>query len=180
MASFTELASKDPLRHFKVSHVSHSLSPRGSPLMHGPTPSHPQLMQRQQEGRTSSNQSILNLVNCLLGAGVLGYPFCFRSCGSVLASCIMLVSLAACRFSYQLLLYCSQLSTRRSYEEMAEQALGPNGRKIIEICTAALNMGALVAYLNILADVLSSVAGTIIPPGAEPSRSGYLAGGSSL
>jgi len=135
-----------------------------------------QLMQRQQQGRTSTNQSILNLINCILGAGVLGYPFCFRSCGSVLASCIMLVSLAACRFSYHLLLYCSQLTTRNTYEDMAEQALGRIGRKIVEVCTAALNLGALVAYLNILADVISSVAGTIIPPGAEPSRSVYLAG----
>ena len=34
---------------------------------------------------------------------------------------------------------------------------------------------ALVAYLNILADVLSSVAGTIVPPGAEPSRNVMMA-----
>lgn len=27
-----------------------------------------------------------------------------------------------------------------------------------------------MAYLNVLADVLSSVAGSVIPPGAEPSR----------
>ena len=128
------------------------------------------------EGKTSSNQSVLNLINCLLGAGVLGFPYCFKSCGLVLASCIMLVSLLACRFSYSLLLYCSQLSSKRTYEELAEQALGPIGKKIVEICTAALNLGCMVAYLNILADVLSSVAGTIIPPGAEPSRSVYLAG----
>ncbi|GAX76712.1 hypothetical protein CEUSTIGMA_g4158.t1 [Chlamydomonas eustigma] len=141
----------DPLKHFK-------------------------LMQRQQEGRTSINQSILNLINCILGAGVLGYPYCFKSCGYVLATCMMLVSLLACRFSFQLLLYCCQLSPKRSLEELVEQALGTVGRKVVEVCTAALNMGALVAYLNILADVLSSVAGTIIPPGAEPSRSVYLAG----
>jgi len=46
----------------------------------------------------------------------------------------------------------------------------------VELCTAALNLGGIVAYLNILADVLSSVAGTIIPPGAEPSRNQYIAG----
>lgn len=34
---------------------------------------------------------------------------------------------------------------------------------------------ALIAYVNILADVLSSVAGTIVPPGAEPSRNVMLA-----
>lgn len=27
-----------------------------------------------------------------------------------------------------------------------------------------------MAYVNVLADVLSSVAGSVIPPGAEPSR----------
>lgn len=94
----------------------------------------------------------------------------------LLASVVLVLSLAASRFSYQLLLFCSQISSRRSYEELAEQALGPLGRKVVEVCTAALNMGCMVAYLNILADVLSSVAGTIIPPGAEPSRGVYLVG----
>jgi sodium-coupled neutral amino acid transporter 10 len=119
---------------------------------------------------------VLNLVNCILGAGVLGYPFCFKSTGFALATVVMLISLLACRFSYQLLLYCCQLTTRRTYEEMAEQAVGRLGRRIVDFCTAALNLGSIVAYLNILADILSAVAGTIIPPGAEPSRSVYLAG----
>ena len=44
------------------------------------------------------------------------------------------------------------------------------------ICIVSLNLGCLVAYVNILADVLSSVAGSIIPPGAEPSRSTVLIG----
>lgn len=37
-------------------------------------------------------------------------------------------------------------------------------------CFCAPFVGALVAYVNVLADVLSSVAGSVIPPGAEPSR----------
>ena len=55
-------------------------------------------MNAKLSGSTSSNQSVLNLINCLLGAGVLGFPYCFKSCGLVLASCIMLVSLLACRW----------------------------------------------------------------------------------
>jgi len=49
-------------------------------------------------------------VNCILGAGVLGYPFCFKSCGLLLSTVMMVLSLLACRFSYQLLLYGSQLA----------------------------------------------------------------------
>ena len=47
----------------------------------------------------------------------------------------------------------------------------------VRACEASLNLGTLVAYLNILTDVLSSVAGTIIPPGAEPSRTAFITGG---
>lgn len=65
---------------------------------------------------------------------------------------------------------------RKTYEGIAEAALGRRGRRVVEICIAAMNLGALVAFLDILADVLSAVAGTIIPPGAEPSRSAYLTG----
>jgi amino acid permease len=50
---------------------------------------------------------VLNLVNCILGASVLGYPYCFKSSGVLLASLIMVASVAACRFSYQLLLFSS-------------------------------------------------------------------------
>ncbi|MEW5308849.1 MAG: hypothetical protein WDW38_000779 [Sanguina aurantia] len=136
----------------------------------------PQSSRSDASPRVSSGQSVLNLVTCILGAGVLGFPYCFKSCGLVLATLIMAASLLATRFSYQLLLYCCQLSPRRSYEELAEQAVGRVGRVLVQLCTVALNLGAVVAYLNILADVISSVAGTIIPPGAEPSRSAYLAG----
>ncbi|GFH19163.1 Aa_trans domain-containing protein, partial [Haematococcus lacustris] len=126
--------------------------------------------------RSTIQQSVLNLVNCIVGAGVLGYPYCFKSSGYMLATVIMLVCLVACRFSYQLMLYCTQLTSRRTFEDMAEQATGQLGKLTITLCVAALNLGSIVAYLNILADVLSSVAGTIIPPGAEPSRSVFLAG----
>ena len=129
-----------------------------------------------RDGRTSTNQSAINLVNCILGAGVLGYPYCFKACGLVLGTALMLLSLVACRFSYQLLLYCSQLSSRKTFEELAEQTVGKAGKQLLELCIAALNLGSIIAYLNILADILSAVAGTIIPPGAEPSRYVYITG----
>ena len=44
------------------------------------------------------------------------------------------------------------------------------------VCVVALNLGCMVAYLNVLADVLSSVGGSIIPPGAEPTRALLLTG----
>lgn len=45
---------------------------------------------------------------------------------------------------------------------------------VFKLCLLAKSR-ALIAYVNILADVLSSVAGTVVPPGAEPSRNVMLA-----
>lgn len=58
---------------------------------------------------------------------MLGYPFCFRSCGLVLGTLLMAVSIFASRFSYNLLLYCSQISNKRTYEDLADQAIGEAG-----------------------------------------------------
>ena len=48
--------------------------------------------------------------------------------------------------------------------------------QVLVVCVTLLNLGCIVAYLNVMGDVLSSVAGSIIPPGAEPSRALLLAG----
>uniref|UniRef100_A0A7S0RDG9 Amino acid transporter transmembrane domain-containing protein n=1 Tax=Chlamydomonas leiostraca TaxID=1034604 RepID=A0A7S0RDG9_9CHLO len=127
-------------------------------------------------GSVGTVQSTANLVNCILGAGLVALPFCYLSCGLVLATVLMVVCGLACRFSYALLLYCRTLSNKKSFEDMADEAVGPWGRQAVRWSEAALNLGTCVAYLNILADVMSSVAGTLIPPGAEPSRAEYMAG----
>jgi sodium-coupled neutral amino acid transporter 10 len=73
-------------------------------------------------------------------------------------------------FSVSTLLLAAQLCGKRSYEDVASQTFGVLGRCTVMLCLFLINLGYLVAYMNILADVLSSVAGSVIPPGAEPSR----------
>lgn len=115
-------------------------------------------------------EPILNLVTAVLGAGVLGFPFCFKTCGLGLAILLVLVTLAAAELSMRLLLMSSQLTGKRSYEELARHSYGRLGQWAVDSCVIAMNVGSVVAYLNILTDTISSVAGTVIPPGAEPSR----------
>lgn len=124
----------------------------------------------------SETQAAFTLINGILGGGILGYPFAFRQCGLALTSLLLLLCFAACQLSMQLLLAASQLAGRRSLEDLASHCFGRVGRKAVQTCVFCLNMGALIAYVNILADVLSSVAGTIVPPGAEPSRNVMMAG----
>lgn len=67
-------------------------------------------------------------------------------------------------------------STHAHTPQIAEHATGRVGRVLLEICICASNLGCIVAFLNILADTLSSVAGTLIPPSVEPSRGTYMMG----
>ena len=121
--------------------------------------------------RTSTvNQSMVNLLNAILGTGVLGLPYCFKTCGVLLSTVAILICLAVCTFSLQALLYSSTVTSKYSYEDVAHATLGLNGRRVVRTATLALLMGCVVAYINIISDIFSSVAGTIVPPGAEPSR----------
>ncbi len=131
-------------------------------------------------GSATDNEACFNMVNFILGAGVLGYPFCYKACGLVLTTLLILVCLIAAQLSMRLLLTSSQLSGKRTYEELARLTFGKPGQRVMGTCVFMLNLGALVAYVNILADVLSSVAGSIIPPGAEPSRNIIMTGSYQL
>ena len=127
-------------------------------------------------GSATENEACFNMVNFILGAGVLGYPFCYKACGLVLTTVLVLICLIAAQLSMRLLLISSQLLGKKTYEELARLCFGRTGQRAMGTCVFLLNLGALVAYVNILADVLSSVAGSVIPPGAEPSRNIIMTG----
>jgi amino acid permease len=129
------------------------------------------LSSTQMESKSSMKNSVLALVNSVVGAGVLGFPFCFKTCGLMLAAVLVLITLIASEVSMHFLLLASQITERRSYESLAFAALGgAMGQRAVEACIIVMNAGALVAFLNILCDVFSLLAGSVVPPGAEPSR----------
>ena len=127
-------------------------------------------------GTATENEACFNMVNFILGAGVLGYPFCYKACGLILTTLLILICLIAAQLSMRLLLISSHLQGKKTYEELARLSFGKLGQRVMGACVFLLNLGALGAYVNILADVLSSVAGSIIPPGAEPSRNIIMTG----
>jgi hypothetical protein len=88
-----------------------------------------------------------------------GFPFCFKTCGLGLALVLVLVTLAAAELSMRLLLAAAQLTGKRSYEELARHTHGRGGQLAVDVCVLAMNVGSLVAYLNILTDTVSTVAG---------------------
>ena len=121
--------------------------------------------------RTNSvNQATVNLINGILGTGALGLPYCFKLTGVFLTTLLIVVSASATVFTTQCLLFASAVTDAWSYEEVAFRTLGNRGKILVRVCVVALLMGCSVAYVNIVSDIFSGVAGTIVPAGAEPSR----------
>jgi hypothetical protein len=120
-------------------------------------------------------QAACQLLSAVLGGGaVLGLPFCFRSCGAVLGSLLLAACGAASLASAHLLLAASSVTGARSYEALAALTLGARGGHLVAACVWTLQLGSLVASLNVLADLTSAFAGSVVPPGAEPSRTGVI------
>ncbi|KAL4527497.1 hypothetical protein Ndes2526A_g08720 [Nannochloris sp. 'desiccata'] len=126
--------------------------------------------------KATESQASMQLLNAVMGAAIVGYPFCFKSCGLLLATLLVLVTVLAAEFSMQLLLLAAHVAGKRSYEEIARYCFGHLGKGLVDFSISVINLGSLVAYLNLASDTFSLVAGTIVPPGAEPSRTEILLG----
>eukprot|EP00898_Chlorokybus_atmophyticus_P001229 jgi/Chlat1/2106/Chrsp17S02704 len=126
-------------------------------------------------GSATVGQCVMSLTNAVIGAGMLGLPFCYKQCGVIGGTLLLVICGVSTNYTMKFMALCAHRTGCRTYEDVAEYTHGKLARRMVEICVIALQFGCLVAYANILADVLSSVAGTVVPPGAEPSRTGWMA-----
>ena len=97
-----------------------------------------------------------NTMNVIVGAGVLAMPFCFKTAGWLLGIIIILLTGLLTDWSLQLLLLSGSLCGKRSYPGLIEAVLGPTPAFIANVFITFLNFGTSVAYLDIIADQLSS------------------------
>ena len=148
-------------------------------------PSRPPNVDRDKAaaGVTTTREASVNLANCIMGAGALSLPAFFRSCGVLLGVALLLVSCAWTWFSAVMMLKAADVISARhlrgapiaSYEELMDLTLGARGKAASTVGILLLQVGCLVGYANILADVVSPFAVDVLPPGLEPSRAAFIA-----
>ena len=128
-------------------------------------------------------EAAINLANCIMGAGALSLPSFFKSTGAVLGVALLLASCAWTWFSAVMMVKAADVVSIRvlngvpvsSYEELMDLTLGRNGKRLSAVGILLLQIGCLVGYANILADVVSPFAISVLPPGLEPNRGAVLA-----
>ena len=91
--------------------------------------------------------SIFELLSATLGAGTLSLPFAFRVSGVGLAGILMLIGALAAYYSIHLLVLCSDITRKRSYEEMTRVVFGRKVEILLDISIIIFAWGSTVGYL---------------------------------
>ncbi|KAK3282031.1 hypothetical protein CYMTET_10207 [Cymbomonas tetramitiformis] len=85
------------------------------------------------------------MCNAMLGSGVLGFPYCFKSCGVVLSVGLVFLVAFVTEMSLNFLLYCSELTGKRTYPSLAEASLGRKGELLVYLAIVLLQVSPLPA-----------------------------------
>lgn len=121
--------------------------------------------QQEEEGGGSSAAwgAIANLVNCIVGAGIIGIPWAIAQCGVVTGVLCLLFVVYLLSQSGVLIVQLGLRERCYSLEDLAESLLGPFGFVWVASTMAAFAFGGMTAYIVILGDVLPPVLETVVP-----------------
>ncbi|XP_030574644.1 putative sodium-coupled neutral amino acid transporter 6 [Archocentrus centrarchus] len=106
--------------------------------------------------------SVFNLMNAIMGSGILGLAYAMASTG-IVGFCILLVlvsSLAA--YSIHLLLKLCDQTGINSYEGLGGKALQKPGKVLVGIAILIQNIGAMSSYLFILKSELPAAISSLL------------------
>ncbi|KAM9355943.1 putative sodium-coupled neutral amino acid transporter 6 isoform 2-T2 [Pholidichthys leucotaenia] len=119
----------------------------------------------QSRARGSSfASSVFNLMNAIMGSGILGLAYAMANTG-ILGFCILLLivsNLAA--YSIHLLLKLCDQTGINSYEDIGEKALQKPGKALVGIAILIQNIGAMSSYLFILKLELPAAIHSLLSP----------------
>ena len=109
--------------------------------------------------QTSNNNAaatIVNLMNTVVGVGILSMPFFFLSGGLLLGPLLLTFVLGMTDASLRLLLSAGELAGVQEIQEVARVLFPRHGdtyAKIVDACVVIMNFGSCVAYMDVVADL---------------------------
>ncbi|XGW23918.1 hypothetical protein V3C99_005823 [Haemonchus contortus] len=96
---------------------------------------------------------VFNLANCIVGVSVLAMPFVFQQCGILLAVIMIGACAVLTKYTCHFLCKAAFLSSKHSYETLALTALGPKGRRFVELSLLSFLVSSIVAFLVVIGDI---------------------------
>ncbi|XP_028251956.1 putative sodium-coupled neutral amino acid transporter 6 isoform X2 [Parambassis ranga] len=109
--------------------------------------------------------SVFNLMNAIMGSGILGLAYAMASTG-IIGFCILLLLVSSlASFSIHLLLKLCDQTGINSYEDLGDKALQKPGKFLVGTAILIQNIGAMASYLFILKSELPAAISSLLSPG---------------
>ncbi|XP_001600642.1 putative sodium-coupled neutral amino acid transporter 10 [Nasonia vitripennis] len=117
---------------------------------------------------------IMTLANGIIGVSVLAMPFCFKQCGIVLATLVLLLSSILSRLACHFLIKSAVMCRRRNFEFLAFHAFGPMAKILVELCIIGFLLGTCIAFFVVVGDLGPQIVGEMINKNPGDIRTSFL------
>ncbi|KAJ2578031.1 hypothetical protein GGH19_000826 [Coemansia sp. RSA 1807] len=111
-----------------------------------------------------------NLVNTIIGSGILALPYALKEAGFYFGIFILVAISLLTYISLNILVYSGRRTGLYKYEAVSQAALGRSGHHILAFALAVNSIGSCISYLMIVGDTASAVAQHVFGLHALTSR----------
>ncbi|KAM3595328.1 uncharacterized protein V6R79_021790 [Siganus canaliculatus] len=115
-------------------------------------------------GGASFASCVFNLMNAIMGSGILGLAYAMASTGIVSFSILLILVSSLAAYSIHLLLTLCDQTGINSYEDLGGRALQKPGKVMVGIAILIQNIGAMASYLFILKSELPAAIVSFLNP----------------
>ncbi|XP_075470950.1 solute carrier family 38 member 6 isoform X1 [Ascaphus truei] len=130
--------------------------------------------QRQTPAGASFGFSVFNLMNAIMGSGILGLSYAMANTGIIGFSVLLLIVACLASYSIHLLLRMCIQTAVTSYEDIGLFAFGSPGKVVVAIAILIQNIGAMSSYLFIVKSELPAAISAFLA--GDHTGSWYLDG----
>ncbi|KAK4194761.1 transmembrane amino acid transporter protein-domain-containing protein [Triangularia verruculosa] len=129
-----------------------------------------------ERSRPKSNLSaaFMNMANSIIGAGIIGQPYAFKSAGLLSGTLLLVVLTVVVDWTIRLIVINSKLSGASSFQGTVEKCFGKSGLIAISVAQWAFAFGGMVAFGVIVGDSIPHVMRAIWPDLASSGFGAWL------
>ncbi|KAF0756690.1 putative sodium-coupled neutral amino acid transporter 10 [Aphis craccivora] len=102
---------------------------------------------------------VMTLANSIIGVSILAMPFCYKECGIILSTLLLVLSNLMSRASCHFLLKSAIKSRTRDFEFLAFHLFGKLGKVTVELSIIMFLMGTCIAFFVVMGDLGPQIIG---------------------
>ncbi|XP_004630029.2 putative sodium-coupled neutral amino acid transporter 11 [Octodon degus] len=124
--------------------------------------------EHENEGKSCQSAAVFNVVNSIIGSGIIGLPYSMKQAGFPLGILLLFWVSYITDFSLVLLIKGGALSGTDTYQSLVSKAFGFTGYLLLSVLQFLYPFIAMISYNIIAGDTLSKVFQRI--PGVDPEN----------